>query len=404
MARPGEQVEAYVLHTRDTDVKVFGGEVESLSVAEVDGVGVRLLLDHRQGYAWAGSLDPEVVAETVAEARDNAGFGTQDEFLGLPDRADVDAVAAADLDLWRDSLFSVSVEEKVALALEVEAATRRADPRVRGVDSASYGDGAVEVAVASSLGVEASARRTVCSVSSEAMAGEGEETQTGYGFSVGRAFSDLDVAAAARDAAERSTRLLGARQPASRRLPVILDPLVTRSLLGLLGAALSGEAMLKGRSMFVGRAGEEVAAPGVTLVDDPTLPDAFGAATHDGEGVPTRRVELIVDGFLQGFLQNVYTARRSQSHTTGSAVRGFKSTPAVGARALHLRPGPKAPAEILASVPKGSWCEAARSPSRCARSRSHRRCSGCSSTSPRWAATSPGCPVARPASPCSSAT
>ncbi len=101
---------------------------------------------------------------------------------------------APDLDLWRDELLAIPTEEKVALALEVEAATRRADPRVRGVESASYGDGAVEVAVASSLGVEASARRTVCSVSSVAMAGEGEETQTGYGFSVGRTVADLDVA------------------------------------------------------------------------------------------------------------------------------------------------------------------------------------------------------------------
>ncbi len=357
MARPGEQVEAYVLRSRDTDVQVFDGEVESLAVAEIDGVGVRLLLDHRQGYAWAGSLDPEVVAETVAEARDNAGFGTQDEALGLPEPADVDDAIAPDLDLWREALLAIPAAEKVALALEVEAATRRADPRVRGVESASYGDGAVEVAVASSLGIEASARRTVCSVSSFAMAGEGEETQTGYGFSVGRTISDLDVAAAGRDAAERSTRLLGARQPASRRLPVILDPLVTRSLLGLLGAALSGEAMLKGRSMFVGRAGEEVAAANVTLVDDPTLADAFGAATHDGEGVATRRVELIVDGHLQGFLHNVYTARRSSTRTTGSAVRGFKSTPAVGARALHLRPGPMGPSEILASVPEALYVQ-----------------------------------------------
>ena len=228
---------------------------------------------------------------------------------------------------------------------------------MRGVESASYGDGAVEVAVASSLGVEASARRTVCSVASFAMAGEGEETQTGYGFSVGRTISDLDVAAAARDAAERSTRLLGARQPASRRLPVILDPLVTRSLLGLLGAALSGEAVLKGRSMFVGRAGEEVAAANVTLVDDPTLPDAFGAATHDGEGVPTRRVELIVDGHLQGFLHNVYTARRSSTRTTGSAVRGFKSTPRSVLARCTCDPARSRPSEILASVPEALYVQ-----------------------------------------------
>ncbi len=95
----------------------------------------------------------------------------------------------------------------------------------------------------------------------------------------------------------------------------------------------------------------------MTLVDDPTLAEAFGAATHDGEGVPTRRIDLIVDGQLQGFLHNVYTARRSSTRTTGSAVRGFKSTPAVGARALHLRPGAKSPDEILASVPEALYVQ-----------------------------------------------
>ncbi len=132
---------------------------------------------------------------------------------------------------------------------------------------------------------------------------------------------------------------------------------MTRSLLALLGAALSGEAVLKGRSMFVGRQGEQVAAANVTLVDDPTLPDAFGAATHDGEGVPTRRVELVAAGVLQGFLQNVYTARRAGTRTTGSAVRGFKSTPSVGARALHLRPGTKTPEAIVASVPEALYVQ-----------------------------------------------
>ena len=72
-ARPGEQIEAYVLRSRDTDVEVFGGEVESLTVAEIEGVGVRVIVDARQGYAWAGSLDADVIADTVAEARDNAG-------------------------------------------------------------------------------------------------------------------------------------------------------------------------------------------------------------------------------------------------------------------------------------------------------------------------------------------
>ncbi|MDQ1379220.1 MAG: PmbA protein, partial [Acidimicrobiaceae bacterium] len=82
-ARPGEEVEAYVARGKSTEVKVFEGGVESLSVAESAGVGIRVIAGSRQGFAYAGSLDPDVVAETLAEARDNAGFATVDEHLGL---------------------------------------------------------------------------------------------------------------------------------------------------------------------------------------------------------------------------------------------------------------------------------------------------------------------------------
>jgi len=103
-------------------------------------------------------------------------------------------------------------------------------------------------------------------------------------------------------------------------------------MLGVLSSAFNGESMLKGRSLFMNRAGEQVAAPQVQLVDDPTDPRMMGAAQYDGDGVPTRRNPLIVDGVLQGFLHNVYTGRRAGTGTTGSATRGFASTPGVGVR------------------------------------------------------------------------
>lgn len=350
-ARVGEQIEAYALRSAETDIAVWNGDVESLAVSEVHGFGVRVIINGATGYAWAGSLLPDVVDDTLEEARDNATFGAADEFAGLVDPDDFDGFEPPDLDLWREELAAVPVADKVALALDVDRATRAADPRVRGAESAEYSDAATQAAVANSLGVEASVRRCVASVSVSALAGDRDATQTGHGFSVGRAPGDLDPEAAAHDAATRATRLLGATQPESRRLPVILDPLVSRSILGLVGAALNGEAVAKGRSMFVGREGEIVAAPMVTLVDDPTVPDAFGATTHDAEGVPVRRNELVVDGRLVGFLHNAYSARRAGRPTTAAAVRGgYKSPPGVGARALHLLPGRRSQEEIIAAI------------------------------------------------------
>lgn len=347
-AAPGEELEVYVSRTKETDVKVFDAEVESLTVAERAGVGVRVVADHRQGFAWAGSLDGDVIDGALAEARDNVRFAEPDEWQGVASPADVDGVALPALDLWREELASVVTADKVALALEVEAATLAADDRVRGVESATYDDALIESAVATSLGVTATTRRTMCSCMAFAMAGEGSATQTAFGFSAGRSFSDLDPEAAASDAATRAVRLLGATQAKSRHLSVVFDPLVTRSFLSIIGGALGGEAVLKGRSMFVGRDGETIAAPGVSLRDDPTIEEAFGAASVDSEGVPTRRNDLIVDGVLRGFLHNTYTGRRSGTATTGSAVRGgYGTAPGTGHRALAVTPGTRSPDELL---------------------------------------------------------
>jgi len=346
-AHDGEQVEAYVVRTRDTDVEVFGGEVESLTTASVEGIGIRVIAGGRQGLAWAGSLATDVIDETLKEARDNAGFGEPDEWYGLASPADVDGSVPPDLDLWRDELASVPTEEKVRIALELERATKAADPRIRNVESASYGDALAEAALANSLGVEAHTRRTTCSASAVALADDGSGTQSGYGFVAGRTLSDLDLASIPRDAALRACRLLGAKPVPGRRIPVILDPLVTRSVLGVLSSAFNGESMLKGRSLFAGRVGEVVGAPFVSLIDDPTDARALGASRFDGDGIPTRRNVLIADGVMQGFLHNVYTGRRSGSGTTASATRGIGSTPGVGVRALRLEPGPKSPEEIM---------------------------------------------------------
>ena len=82
------------MRSRETEVEVFGGEVESLTTAVIEGIGVRVVADHRQGYAWAGSLEPTVVDETLRDARDNATFGEPDEWYALAGPADVNGVHA----------------------------------------------------------------------------------------------------------------------------------------------------------------------------------------------------------------------------------------------------------------------------------------------------------------------
>lgn len=349
-ARDGEQVEAAVIRSRTTQIKAYEGEVESLSQADVEGVGIRVIRDRRQGFAYAGSLDPDVVDETLAEARDNLDFTTQDEFVGL---AEPDGVEPADIDVWSTELSDLAVERKVELALEMEARARSIDPRVVAVPLASYSDSTSEFAIATSTGIAVYDRRAGGGISAFVIATDGTDRQTGNGFAVGRSLAELDVEAAARDAAERATRLLGATQPASRRLTVVLDPFVTAQILMVISPTLSGDAVLKGRSFFADRVGDEVASSIVTLVDDPTDPEAYMATKYDGEGLAARRLPFIENGVLRGFAHTAYTARRAGTRSTGSAVRGVKTLPAPGCTAMALTPGDLDQDAMLAMVGDG---------------------------------------------------
>lgn len=353
-AMPGEEVEAFLSRSRTASVKAYRGEVESLSSAESSGAGIRVIVDGRQGFAYAGSLEEPVLKETLEAARDNASFGEPDEFAGL---ARPDGVAPPALDLVRAELRSFPTDAKVELALELERITRGRDPRVTGVRVATYSDSYGEEAVATTTGIATYDEAGVCYVAVQPLVESGGDTQIGSGISAGRSPSDLDLEEAAAEGVDRAGRLLGATKPASRRVTVVLDPDVTADLLAIVGGTLSGDAVLKGRSLFANREGEEVAAAMIELVSDPTDPGAFGAGRFDGEGLARRRVALVEGGRLNGFLYDTYAGRRAGRASTGSAARSYATTPGVGAAAMTLAAGNRSQAELLADVGDGVFIQ-----------------------------------------------
>ena len=346
----GEAVEVVAVHERDTEIRVYQGEIEQFTASESQGVGVRVIVDNKQGFAYAGSLDESVLAETLAEARDNATFGTPDEFLGL---ASPDGVPVQSLDLYDQAVADMATDAKIDMAIKLEEQTLASDPRITGIESADYVDSISESALVSTAGVEVTSRDSGSYVTASALAEEDGDTQIGFGFSVGRNPADLDVERAAADAGDRATRLLGATQPKSERVTIVFDPFVTAQFLAILGGTMSGEAVMKGYSLFANRMGEEVASPLFTLIDDPTNRDAFTASETDGEGMASRRNVLIDGGRLNTFVHNAYTGRRMDAASTGSAVRSYSSVPGVGTRALFLEPGTKSQQELITGIDNG---------------------------------------------------
>ncbi len=358
-ATSGEELEVYVSSGVETEVRAYEGAVENLAIASSSGIGIRVLLEGpsgaRVGTAWAGSLDDDAIDDALREARDNARFATPDEFIAF---ARPDGVAATKLDVLDDTVLSTPVEEKIALAIELEKRVRASDPRIRQVDAADYSDYVTEAAIASTTGVRAAYARSGAYLSVEAIASDGHDEQTGWGLSAGRGPGDLDVSVAAIDAVGRATRMLGAVKPSSMKCPAVFDPRAAARLLTIVGGALSGDALVRGRSFFANRVGEVVAAPLVTLLDDPTDPRHFAASSYDGEGLACRRNVLIREGRLEGFVYDTYSARRAGTASTGSALRGgVAGSPWAGCRALQLVPGHLDQAAILRDVGFGVYVE-----------------------------------------------
>jgi PmbA protein len=122
----------------------------------------------------------------------------------------------------------------------------------------------------------------------------------------------------------------------------------------VLSSALTADAVQKGRSLFAGREGEQVAGDILALVDDGTLADGLDSAPFDGEGTPCRRTPLISGGVLQGFLYDTYTGRKAGRGSTGNGLRGsYSGLPGVRPTNLVVS-GPATPlAEIVAGLERG---------------------------------------------------
>jgi len=351
LAAGAGDAEAWTEETVSRHVRVYEGAVESLSDAGGRGLGIRAFDDGRAGYAYGTDLSDEGVAELAKAAFGAAEVVDSDEHGGLPEEFGATPIEG----LHSPALAGWSTEEKVELALGVERAAR-AREGVTQVETVVYSDAEARVAIANSRDFSAGFESTQAWSYASAFAGEGADLMTGLGVGLGRDPGELDPEAIGSEAAERALALVGARAPETRRCPVVLDTFVAASFVGFIGGMLSAEAVQRGRSLFAGKEGEDVADASVSLVDDGALPDGPDSSPFDGEGSPTRRTPLIEGGRLETFLFDTRTGRKAGRATTGNASRGsYRSPPSVGTTNLILQPREGTLDELVARAGDGLY-------------------------------------------------
>jgi PmbA protein len=355
--RLGADLEIYSQSGRTVAIKVYGGEVESISVAQPRGLGVRAVKRGQVGYAFTADLSDYGLDGVLAAALANVEATDPDQYAGLPARAVLAYPSIAGL--WRPGVGQMSLQDKIGLALAVE---RRAlaCPHVDTVEESVYSDEEGRIAICSSAGVEAEAEHSFCFVYAQALAGRDGDRQSGLGFSVARDPEELEVEAAGAEAGEKAAALLGARPCPTGSYTVVFAHEVAAALLSYIAQGLSADAVQKGRSPFAGRLGQTVGSGLTTLADDGLAPGGMATNPFDGEGVPRQRTGLVQAGVLQAYLHGSYTARKAGDGvvSTGNAERGsYRSVPRVAASNLVLQPGSGTLDDLLLRVGTGLYVE-----------------------------------------------
>jgi PmbA protein len=352
LAAGGDEADAWCEDAIERSVRVYDGAVESMTEAGSKGAGVRVFREGRSGYAYGSDLSEDGLRSLARAAAEAASVTEPDEFAGIAaaaEPADIDGLVAPEFRGW-------TMDRRVELALAVERAARGRDPLVSNVEDTVYADSEGRAALATSNGFCASFEQTQCYAYAYAFAGEGADRMTGIGLAVARGPDGIEPEEVGAEAADRAVSLHGARQPQSRRCPVVLDPHVAASFASVIGRTLSADAVQRGRSLFAGKEGEQIADPALRLLDDGLDPEGLATAPFDGEGIPQQRTALIENGRLDTYLFDAYTARKAGRESTGNGARGsYRAPPAVGTTNLLVAPGSGTTADLIAEAGDGLY-------------------------------------------------
>ncbi|WP_133129755.1 metalloprotease TldD [Legionella yabuuchiae] len=330
-------------------------EVKSGSYSIDRGVGIRAVSGEKTGFAYCDDIIMPAM-ERAADAARSIAFGGQ---------ASTPAIRIATSPITRYSninpIDSLTKPEKIALLQSIDKEARRLDPRVKQVNASLSGVYEV-VMVADMNGQMIADIRPLVSINVSVMVEENGRRESGRCGGGGRValsyFTEEERALGyAREAVREALVNLQAEDAPAGLMPVILGPGWPGVLLHeAVGHGLEGDFNRKGLSAFSNRLGEQVAAKGVTVVDNGTLEHRRGSLTIDDEGTPSQCTTLIEDGKLVNYMQDKLNAKLMNMKSTGNCRReSYAHLPMPRMTNTYMLAGQHDPKEIIQSVKKGLY-------------------------------------------------
>ena len=354
MSHKVDYADLYFQYSRSESWGLEEGQVKSGNFSIDQGVGVRAVSGEKTAFAYSDDIHLPALQQAAQATRAIAALGNE-----VGGKA-VQTISAPQLYIPQDPIASLSADAKVRLLERLETFARKADPRITQVMASIAGEYEV-VMIARHDGVMAADIRPLVRLSIQVIAEQDGRREQGSAGGGGRFdysyFTDEVLQDYARKAVHQALVNLDARPAPAGSMTVVLGSGWPGILLHeAIGHGLEGDFNRKGSSAFSNAIGQQVAARGVTVVDDGTIADRRGSLNIDDEGNPTQRTVLIEDGILRGYIQDSLNARLMGMPLTGNARReSYAHIPMPRMTNTYMLNGTMAPEEIIKSVKKGLY-------------------------------------------------
>ena len=347
-----DYADLYFQYSRAESWSLEEGQVKSGNFSIDQGVGVRAVSGEKTAFAYSDDITFDALQLAAKATKSIASLGNAQTAHKIVTRQ------APQLYLPQDPIASLSAEAKVKLLERLEQYARKLDTRITQVTASITGEYEV-VMVARHDGVMAADVRPLVRVGINVIAesnGRREQGSAGGGgrFDYGY-FTDEVLQDFAKKAVHQAILNLDARPAPAGSMTVVLGAGWPGILLHeAIGHGLEGDFNRKGSSAFSNMIGQQVAAKGITIVDDGTIADRRGSLSMDDEGNPTNRTVLIEDGILRGYIQDTLNARLMNMPITGNARReSYAHIPMPRMTNTYMLNGTTPPEEIIKSVKRG---------------------------------------------------
>jgi len=354
MSHQIDYADLYFQYSRSESWGLEEGQVKSGNFSIDQGVGVRAVSGEKTAFAYSDDINLNALQEAAKATKAIANLG------GEQTAASVIKRQASQLYLPQDPIASLSADAKVRLLERLESIARKIDPRISQVTASIAGEYEV-IMLARHDGVMAADVRPLVRLSINVIAESNGRREQGSAGGGGRFdysyFTDEVLHDYAQKAVHQALINLDARPAPAGSMTVVLGAGWPGILLHeAIGHGLEGDFNRKGSSAFSNMIGQQVAARGITIVDDGTIQNRRGSLSVDDEGNPTNRTVLIEDGILRGYMQDTLNARLMNMPVTGNARReSYAHIPMPRMTNTYMLNGSVPPEEIIKSVKKGLY-------------------------------------------------